>query len=132
MRARPAIRNERMDRQMSNETTATTSDSNDGKGEAVPGDKLLWGAGEIGAEINREEREAFYLLEKKRIPAEKVGRTWVSSRNTLRRFFGEKLEAALATALAAKLEAAPTSELVAPKRTDGSSKRHGRRIGRAS
>jgi hypothetical protein len=123
-------------------TTSSSSESDDGKGGAAPGDQLLWGAASITQFIKDDIgvpdfgiREAFYLLEKERLPATKVGRSWVSSRNTLRRFFAEKLDAALATALAAKLEPAATSDPkpVAPKRTDArSSKRHGRRTGRAS
>jgi hypothetical protein len=105
--------------------TTTTSDSVDDKGEVAPGDQLLWGAASIADFIKNDIgvpdfgiREAFYLLEAKRLPATKVGRSWVSSRNTLRRFFSEKLEAALATALAAK--PAPTSDQkpVAPKRAE--------------
>ena len=119
---------------MLTEITTTTTP------EAEPGDRLLWGAEAIARYVRDvigapdfEVREAFYQLDAGRLPGTKVGRAWVSSENTLKRFFAEKLDAALAAALAAKLEAAPTSELVAPKRTDArSSKRHGRRTGRSS
>jgi hypothetical protein len=40
---------------------------------------LLWGAREIGAAINRTERQTFYLLSQKRIPARKVGQVYVGS-----------------------------------------------------
>jgi hypothetical protein len=85
----------------------------------APGDQLLWGAQQITDFIKDGIgvpdfgiREAFYLLEAKRLPATKIGRAWVSSRGVLRRFFAEKLDAALAVALAAKFEPAP--EPIAP------------------
>jgi hypothetical protein len=119
---------------VSTETTTTDSDNGNSE-EAAPGDQLLWGAQEIASFIDRELRETFYLLEKKRLPATKIGNSWVSSHSVLRRFFNEKLEAALAAALAAKLE--PATEPVAPvapkKRAEArSSTRHGRRAGRVS
>jgi hypothetical protein len=92
----------------------SNSSDSDGKGEVAPGDQLLWGAQQITDFVrvgigvpDFGIRKAFYLLEAKRLPATKIGRGWVSSRAVLRRFFSEKLDAALAAALAAKLEPAP-------------------------
>ena len=48
---------------------------------------LLWGAPAIAAELNTTTRRVFYLLETAQIPAQKVGRQWVSSRQALRQFF---------------------------------------------
>ena len=53
-------------------------------------DRPIWGAAAIGAEINRTERQAFYLLEAGLIPGEKVGKVWVTTRRRLRsRLFGK-------------------------------------------
>ena len=38
-------------------------------------DRPLWGAAAIGAEINRTERQAHYMLERGLLPAEKVGKS---------------------------------------------------------
>ena len=48
-------------------------------------DDLIWGAKAIGSELNREERQAQYLLETGRIPGLKIGNRWVSTRSKLRR-----------------------------------------------
>ncbi len=48
---------------------------------------LVWGAANIGAVIGTDTRAAFYLLEKRMIPAVKVGRTWCASRGALRKRF---------------------------------------------
>jgi hypothetical protein len=45
---------------------------------------LIWGATEIGKVINRTRRQAFSLLENKRLPAKKVGGTWCASPSNLR------------------------------------------------
>ena len=53
---------------------------------------LVWGAAAIGRELNlRNERQAFYLLESGTLPAQKVGRQWVTSRIALRRHFADVL-----------------------------------------
>jgi hypothetical protein len=50
-------------------------------------DRPIWGARAIGEEINRDESQAFYLLENKRVDADKVGKHWVSTRRRLRHSF---------------------------------------------
>jgi len=50
---------------------------------------LIWGAEAIGGELYgernaRNTRKAFYLLENRRVPAEKIGSQWVASRRRLR------------------------------------------------
>lgn len=52
-------------------------------------DIFLWGARSIGEAINRNERQAYHLLESGKIPcARKVGDKWVARRRSLLRFFG--------------------------------------------
>lgn len=46
---------------------------------------VIYGAKDIGAFIKKSERQAFYLLQKKLIPATKVGREYVASKARLRR-----------------------------------------------
>jgi hypothetical protein len=46
-------------------------------------DTPIWGAREIGAVLNRSERKTFYLLEAGLLPAEKVGKSWVTTRRRL-------------------------------------------------
>ena len=53
---------------------------------------LLWGAEAIGHALDINARKAFHLLEKKAIPAKKVGGRWVASRRGLHKFFAEALE----------------------------------------
>ena len=57
-------------------------------------DTPIWGAEAIGREAgcidndgNVDLRRTFYLLEKRLLPAVKVGRQWSSTRRRLRRFF---------------------------------------------
>lgn len=50
---------------------------------------LIWGAANIGLEVNLDTRQAFYALERGAIPAKKVGGKWVAERSTLREFFLE-------------------------------------------
>lgn len=50
-------------------------------------DDLLWGTEAIATEIGRPLRATFHLLANGRIPARKIGRTWVASRAALREFF---------------------------------------------
>jgi hypothetical protein len=52
---------------------------------------LLWGAEAIGKAIGVNPRKAFHLLERKAIPAKKVGGRWVGSRRGLHKFFAEAL-----------------------------------------
>jgi hypothetical protein len=50
-------------------------------------DDLLRGAKKIGAFIGLPIRETFYGLQEGHIPATKEGRTWVSSKNRLRKHY---------------------------------------------
>ena len=45
----------------------------------------LWGAEAIAAEINRTPRQTWYLMEKRHLPAKKVGGQWTASRAALRK-----------------------------------------------
>ena len=49
--------------------------------------ELIWGAANIGRELNLDTRQAFYALERGSIPAKKVGGKWVAERGKLRDFF---------------------------------------------
>jgi hypothetical protein len=49
-------------------------------------DAPLWGARAIAQEIGRSERQTFYLLETRQLPARKVGASWVATRRRLREF----------------------------------------------
>ena len=42
-------------------------------------DRLVWGARDIAAIINRNERQTFFLLEQGLIDGTKIGGRWVSS-----------------------------------------------------
>lgn len=46
---------------------------------------LVWGAKAIGAEMNVPPRKAFHLLQSGEIPGKKIGGTWASDRNRLRK-----------------------------------------------
>jgi len=48
---------------------------------------LLWGASAIAAAIGKTERAVYHMLEQGRLPARKVGASWVASREALRRHF---------------------------------------------
>lgn len=50
---------------------------------------LIWGADAIARVLNVDTRKAFYLLSTEKIPAKKIGRQWVVSRDVLLRFLGE-------------------------------------------
>jgi hypothetical protein len=50
-------------------------------------DKPIYGAKAIGEEANLTERQAFWGLEKGHIPADKMGRKWVTTRRRLRNRF---------------------------------------------
>jgi hypothetical protein len=51
--------------------------------------QLIWGAKQIGDTLGLTERQCFHLLQSKRLPARKVGGSWVADLATLRRFFSE-------------------------------------------
>ena len=55
-------------------------------------DAPIWGARAIASEIKRTERQTFHLLQLKRLPATKVGVTWVTSRRRLQRALGVEAE----------------------------------------
>ena len=42
-------------------------------------DRLVWGAKDIAAVINRSTRQAYHLLERNLLDADKVGGVWCSS-----------------------------------------------------
>lgn len=44
---------------------------------------IIWGADAIGREINMSSRATYHLLEKKRLPARKIGKRWVAHRDRL-------------------------------------------------
>jgi hypothetical protein len=46
-------------------------------------DEVLWGARAIGKAVNRSQRQAFELLEKRILPGRKVGKLWVSTKRQL-------------------------------------------------
>lgn len=48
---------------------------------------LVWGAADIGKEINKKPRQTFHMLETGLLPAKKVGNQWVAERGKLRAFF---------------------------------------------
>jgi hypothetical protein len=55
----------------------------------------VWGARNIGKEINLGPRQALYLLEIGALPARKLGSRWVAERGKLREFFaGDSTKAA--------------------------------------
>jgi hypothetical protein len=45
--------------------------------------KLIWGAEAIGEVIGRNTKQVHYLLEQRRLPAQKVGRQWVANYDAL-------------------------------------------------
>jgi hypothetical protein len=49
----------------------------------VDEDAPLWGAASIGEVIGKPERATFHMLEKRLLPAKKVGGRWVASRRKL-------------------------------------------------
>jgi hypothetical protein len=48
---------------------------------------LIWGIDAIAAEIARNRRQTFYLLENGKLPAKKLMGRWCSTRTGLRQFF---------------------------------------------
>jgi excisionase family DNA binding protein len=57
------------------------------KSEGESGLDLLWGVGAIARELGLSNRQTYHLLENGRLPAQKVGAKWCSSRNGLRKHF---------------------------------------------
>ena len=74
---------------MSNTAKGRLSDLAESCAECHPepplADDLLWGGRAIAAELGIKERRAFYLLNTRAIPAEKVNGIWVGSRRKLRK-----------------------------------------------
>ena len=52
---------------------------------AIPADDLLSGVANIAAFIGEEKRRTYYLLEKRYLPAGKLGSIWIGSKRTLRK-----------------------------------------------
>jgi hypothetical protein len=50
------------------------------------GDRLLWGAGEIGKAIQRDEQATSRMLRLGQIPGVRIGDRWVTSEARLRHF----------------------------------------------
>lgn len=50
-------------------------------------DRPIWGAKNIGREIDKTERATFHLLSRGELPATKVGASWVTTRRRLRERF---------------------------------------------
>jgi hypothetical protein len=48
-------------------------------------DDLLWGVEAIAAYIGRNTRQTYYLVQTKKIPAQKVGAIWVGRRSIIDR-----------------------------------------------
>jgi hypothetical protein len=51
--------------------------------------EVLWGAEAIAKEIGANLRQCYHLLETRKIPARKVGKTWTATRSRLHKFFQE-------------------------------------------
>jgi len=54
----------------------------------------IWGAAAIGRIIGRSERTVFHMLETGLLPARRVGRRWVASREKLIAYLTEDKRAA--------------------------------------
>lgn len=50
---------------------------------AMTVDDILWGCAAIAEAIGQSTRQTFYLLERRMIPARKVGKKWCASRRKL-------------------------------------------------
>jgi hypothetical protein len=50
-------------------------------------DRPIWGAREISAAINQTVRQTHHMLERGYLPADKIGRRWVTTPRRLRLFF---------------------------------------------
>jgi hypothetical protein len=71
--------------------------------------KLLWGASEVAAFIGRDRRQAYRLLESGVLPGKKLGNTWVTSIDDLRRALGlvRQCDASPVTDITSHLTARP-------------------------
>jgi hypothetical protein len=49
----------------------------------VDPDEIVWGCEAIGKVINRDERQAYHLLSTGKLPAQKIGAIWVSTKGQL-------------------------------------------------
>jgi hypothetical protein len=49
--------------------------------------RIVWGAAAIGRVVNLSPRQAFYLLEKGLLPAQKVGARWCADERALQAHF---------------------------------------------
>jgi hypothetical protein len=56
--------------------------------QSAPAADNLRGVKKIAEHIGETERRTYYLLEKKLIPAGKLGATWIASRRALAEHFG--------------------------------------------
>ena len=52
-------------------------------------DDILWGCAAIAEAIGQSTRQTFYMLERGMIPARKVGKKWVASRQALLQALGK-------------------------------------------
>lgn len=50
-------------------------------------DRPIWGVSKIAEEIDRSERQTFYLLQSGQVPGQKIGGRWVTTRRKLRALF---------------------------------------------
>jgi hypothetical protein len=63
------------------------------KTKSLPADEhdVIWGAAEIAAVLNLTPTQAWYLLERRKLPARKVGKKWCASRRQLLRAVGAEV-----------------------------------------
>jgi hypothetical protein len=67
---------------------ATLPESRRAAVSAIPlKDDILWGGRAIADEVGRPLREVYYLLQEKRLDADKVGDVWVTTRTRLQQQF---------------------------------------------
>ena len=64
--------------------------------EPNPKMNVIWGARAIGKAINKNERQAFHLLETRAIPGKKIGGQWTAEENELREVWRGKVKAEVA------------------------------------
>ena len=50
---------------------------------------FLWGCRAIARYIDKSERSTYHLLEHRKLPAGKVGATWVSTKSVLREYLDD-------------------------------------------
>jgi hypothetical protein len=65
-------------------TSKSESETQDKPRQTPDDSEVIWGARAIGAVINRNPRQTFYLLENKQLAAKKIGGIWASTRKKLR------------------------------------------------